>query len=181
MLALIAGGLLTGGVLATRGGTAAPSDSAAAAYAAHQNADPRTPIQFSVADLDGVRAAQPDMPARPTEVAPDVSAAGPELQAAMAAHTVQYVTVRVFDTAAEDGDVVSLSTDTGAKFGPFTLTNAGSTVSIPVVGGRVPQITLQALKDGNGGITVGAQTSVNTWYSGILPEGGTQVVSTVSR
>ena len=133
------------------------------------------------ADLGVARAAQPDMPARASEIIADVSGASPELQAAIAAHSVQYVTVRVFDTCSEDGDVVSLSTDTGATFGPFTISNAGSTVSIPVVGGRAPRITLHALKDGNGGITVGATTSMGTWYSGILPEGGTQIVSMIDR
>ncbi|MCC6771579.1 MAG: hypothetical protein IT360_10265 [Gemmatimonadaceae bacterium] len=121
------------------------------------------------------------MPARAAEIIADLSGASPELQAALAAHDAQFITVRLFDTCAEDGDMVSLSTDTGATFGPFALTNAGSTVSIPVVAGRVPSITLHALKDGVGGITVGANTSAGTWYSGILPEGGTQLVSMMSR
>ncbi len=181
MLGLVVMGLGTGGYMAMRADAPGTTESASSAYSLHQNADLSAPIRVSSADLDVARAAQPDMPARASEIIADVSGASPELQAAIAAHSVQYVTVRVFDTCSEDGDVVSLSTDTGATFGPFTISNAGSTVSIPVVGGRAPRITLHALKDGNGGITVGATTSMGTWYSGILPEGGTQIVSMIDR
>lgn len=88
-----------------------------------------------------------------------------------------YFKVRLFDTCAEDGDIVSLSVGGVATSGPVTITHGGTIVSIPLPDGGAPAITLHAIHDGVGGVTVGAQCSDGTWYSDVLPEGASQIIT----
>jgi hypothetical protein len=166
------------------GSSAAPSTTAAVAatdemspnYAKHKNADPRTPMSLSRLDLDqkttdaAVKAAQLGQPI------PGVTNASPELIDHIKKGDVKFYTVRAYDTCAEDGDYVTITTSNGAKIGSFMLTIAGRMISIPVVGGAIPNINLIGDRDGVGGITAGVQTSGGTWYSGILDPGQMQPI-----
>ena len=42
-------------------------------------------------------------------------------------------------------------------------------------------MTVIGVKDGTGGITVGVQTSGGMWYSGVIPEGGTETMPLTVR
>lgn len=96
---------------------------------------------------------------------------------------VSFYSLLVFDDHDEDGDVVKISLGNGMEYGPFTLTNKGLTISIPVKAGVPPNITLHAIKDGypSYGVTCGIKTSDGFWYSSILPESATQQVSLMAR
>ncbi|MBK8246792.1 MAG: hypothetical protein IPK85_05270 [Gemmatimonadetes bacterium] len=167
-------GLAAGRTIAITRGGAGGSESGAVGYAVHVAANPNAPLNVGANDFRGLQ--QVVASVDPALVPMNVDGATAELLHSLQAGATEFASVRLFDTVAEDGDVVTLTTDTGARFGPFRLTNAGNVVNIPVAGGRLPTLTLHAIKDGNGGVTVGATTSVGTWYSGIIPEGGQQVV-----
>jgi hypothetical protein len=96
---------------------------------------------------------------------------------------VSFYSLLVFDDHDEDGDVVKISLGNGMEYGPFTLTNKGLTISIPVKAGVPPNLTLQAIKDGypSYGVTCGIKTSDGFWYSSVLPQGTTQQVPFMAR
>lgn len=135
------------------------------------------PLQLSDADLDkklmrtaaGLATAGQQIPGLPANLPP-------ALVREIRKGTVKFYSVTLFDDCAEDGDVVSVSTGSGVSFPPTTLANAGTTFTIPVPEGMTPELTLHAIKDGGGGVTVAVQTSDGTWYSDVLPEGATQRV-----
>ncbi len=107
---------------------------------------------------------------------PDLPGASPELLRAVRQGEVQFYQIRIYDDRDEDGDVVTVMLDNGVQFGPITLTNAGETLTVPVVRGRPPQITLHAVKDGypSLGVTCGVHSSGGEWYSTILQPGQTE-------
>lgn len=66
--------------------------------------------------------------------------------------------MRLIDDVAQDGDVVQISID-GVPMSFLSLTHAGATLEIPLKKGESHRITVTAVRDGNGGVTLGLQTS----------------------
>ena len=89
---------------------------------------------------------------------------------------VTFYKLHFFDTCAEDGDFISVTVNGTITYPAFMITHAGTTVSIPVINGTKPQAVLNAVRDGQGGVTVGCRTQDGTWYSGVLPPGASQPI-----
>jgi hypothetical protein len=79
--------------------------------------------------------------------------------------------VYVFDTCDQDGDVVEILVG-GERFATIPLTHKGATLSIPVPQGSGLDISVRALRDGEGGgVTLGCRTSTGDFLTGALHEG----------
>lgn len=145
-------------------------------YQKHKNRDPRQTARLSGADFDA-RATQAAIDAvKAGTPVPGLSEASPQLKEAIGKGEVKFYSVRAYDTCAQDGDWVTISTGNGAKIGSFMLLKAGTMISIPVIGGQLPNLTLTGDKDGVGGITVGVVTSGGTWYSSVLSPGQSEPI-----
>ena len=140
-----------------------------------------TPATFTAADLDRARSDGAREAALRGDPIPGISNPSPEFVQSLKDGKVSFYAVRLYDTCVEDGDVVTLRLGSGVDIGPVPLTNAGTTITVPVVSGQPPQVTVIGVKDGTGGITVGVQTSGGMWYSGIIPEGGTETMPLAVR
>ncbi len=151
-------------------------DDLAPNYQKHKDANPNTPAVFSPKDIDHAKTDAVKAAALRGDVLPGILDPSPAFMEAAKKGEVTFYAVRVYDTCAEDGDVVTLQIPIGGRIGPVPLTIAGTTISIPVVSGQPAQVTIVADKDGVGGVTLGAQTSAGIWYSGVLPVGGTQTM-----
>lgn len=145
-------------------------------FAKHKNRAPGASASLSAADLDPAQTQAAIEAAKAGRPIPGLSGASPELVSAIEKGDVKFYRVRAYDTCAEDGDWVTITTSNGAKMGSFLLTKVGSSMSIPVVGGQIPNVQLVADKDGVGGVTVGVTTSGGTWYSGVLSPGETEQI-----
>ena len=145
-------------------------------YQKHKNVNRSIPMGLSSMDRDAKTTEAAVQAAETGQPIPGVSEATPELRAKIQQKKVEFYTVRAWDTCAEDGDWVTIVTGDGAKIGTFMLTNAGKMISIPVVDGQAPTLTLIGDKDGVGGITAGIQTSNGSWYSGVLSPGESQPI-----
>ncbi|MEO1512899.1 MAG: hypothetical protein AAFU70_12575, partial [Planctomycetota bacterium] len=102
-------------------------------------------VQAAPTDVDKQLELLRDMPltdAAKSGLIPDIMAGAVEL-----------VSVWVYDTDSEDGDVVRIETDKSAY--EVRLSNAKTQVTLPVVDGKVRMV---GVADGNGGITVGIET-----------------------
>jgi hypothetical protein len=148
----------------------ATSEEQSPMYQKHVAGASLTPARLSAADIDRARG----QAALRGEPIPFLSNPSAEFQQNVKDGKVEFYAVRLYDTCYEDGDVVTLRLSSGVEMGPVPLTNSGTTISIPVVAGEAPQVTVVGIKDGTGGITVGVQSSGGMWYSGVIPEGGTQ-------
>ena len=163
------------------GGATAASEQESPMYQKQSLGASTTPASFSAADIDTAQTDSAREAAIRGDAIPGVSNASPEFSQAVKDGKVKFYAVRLYDTCAEDGDVVTLRLGTGADIGPVHLTNAGTTVRVPVVEGAPAQVTVIGVKDGTGGITVGVQTSGGMWYSGVIPEGGTETMPLAVR
>jgi hypothetical protein len=150
-------------------------------YQKHKNANPATPMSLSPADFNQQATSAAEAAAQAGQPIPGLDSASAPLVEAIKKHDVKFITVRAYDTCAEDGDWVTLTTDAGSKIGSFMLTIVGRSIVIPVVGGQLPHMTLTGDRDGVGGITVGIESSGGTWYSGILAPGDTQPIPLVMQ
>jgi hypothetical protein len=150
------------------------AETQAPAYQKHKLANPAAPVRLTSTDIDAAATKAALEAARAGKPIPGLSSASPELVAAIAKGDVDFYAVRAWDTCAEDGDYISITSSDGARAGSAMIPNAGTTLWIPVVRGTVPQLQLLADRDGGGGVTVGIQTQGGAWYSGILPEGSMQ-------
>jgi hypothetical protein len=139
------------------------------------------PASLSASDIDQVRGTRARDAALHGDPIPVLANPSPEFLQNLKDGKVQFYAVRLYDTCFEDGDVVTLRLSSGVEIGPVPLTNAGTTVSFPVVASEAPQVTVVGIKDGTGGITVGVQTSGGMWYSGVIPEGGTETMPLTVR
>src|SRR5262249_20492609 len=140
-----------------------------------------TPASLTASDIDRVRGDRAREAALRGDLIPGLANPSPEFLQALKDGKVQFYAVRLYDTCVEDGDVVTLRLSSGVEIGPVPLTNAGTTVSFPVVGGQAPNVTVIGIKDGTGGITVGVQTSGGMWYSGVMQPGDTETMPMALR
>jgi hypothetical protein len=151
-------------------------EEAAPNYQKNKNADPSIPAALSAKDIDSGATQRAKDAAMRGEPIPGVSNPSPAFLEAVKRGDVTFYAVRAYDTCAEDGDVVTLKLPIGADIGPIPLTIAGTVVSVPVVAGQPAQLTVLAVKDGVGGVTLGVQTSGGVWFSQVMPVGGTETM-----
>ncbi|HEY4233438.1 MAG TPA: hypothetical protein VGM76_08420 [Lacipirellulaceae bacterium] len=78
--------------------------------------------------------------------------------------------VNLLDFLAEDGDHVEFFAD-GLGYGDIDLKNAGKSLLIPLLPGKITQIKVVATADGGGGVTVGFVSSLNEARTDILQVG----------
>lgn len=173
------GALWVNGSGAARPEAGASAETRSAAYEKHKLAIPSAPVHLSRSDVNVEATRAAIEAAKAGRPIPGLSSASPELVRALAEGKAEVYTVRALDTCAEDGDHVTVTTDNGARVGPFMLTNAGTVISVPAINGVLPSVQLIADKDGEGGITVAVQSSGGTWYSSIMAEGQMQAISLV--
>jgi len=151
-------------------------EEAAPNYSNNKNADPSIPAALSAKDIDRATTDRAKDAALRGEPIPGVTNPSPAFLEAVKKGDVTFYAVRAYDTCAEDGDVVTLRLPIGADIGPIPLTIAGTVVSVPVVAGEPRQLTVIAVKDGVGGVTLGVQTSGGVWFSQVMPVGGTETM-----
>jgi hypothetical protein len=156
--------------------TYAGAEESAPNYQKNKNANPSIPAVFSARDIDRARTEEAKQAAQRGDPIPGVTNPSPAFLEAVKKGEVTFYAVRAYDTCAEDGDVVTLHLPIGADIGPIPLTIAGTTVSVPVVTGQPAQLTVIAVKDGVGGVTLGVQTSGGVWFSEVMPVGGSETM-----
>jgi len=152
------------------------SETESPAYQKHRLASPGARMSLSRADVNTQATKAAVEAAKAGQPIPGLTSASPELVNHIAAGEVEFYTVRAYDTCAEDGDWITINSSNGAKLGSVMMTNAGTTMTIPVVNGHLPELNLIADRDGVGGVTVGVQTSGGVWYSGVLAPGQMQPI-----
>lgn len=72
--------------------------------------------------------------------------------------------MRLIDDVDQDGDVVQVLVD-GVPVSYLALTHSGATLEIPLKKGESHRVTVVAVRDGVGGVTLGLQTSAGTVVS----------------
>lgn len=171
------------GAVATQpaGGGMLASETGSPNYQKHKNFNPSTPMRLSAADFNQQATDAAEAAAQAGQPIPGLDSASEGMVEAIKKHEVKFITVRAYDSCAEDGDWVTLTTDAGTKVGSFMLTIAGRSVVIPVINGQLPHLTLTGDKDGVGGITLGVESSGGTWYSGVLAPGDTEQIPLVMQ
>jgi hypothetical protein len=167
--------------LGPTGGTSDTAEERAPMYDTQRKGPTAQPATVGRADINQDATAKAREAALRGDPIPGVANASPEFVQAVKDGQVTFYTVRVYDTCAEDGDVVTLRLGNGADIGPIPLTIAGTTITLPVVAGGNPHYMIIGVKDGVGGITVGVQTSMGLWYSGVIAEGATEVLPIAVR
>ncbi len=140
-------------------------------YEKHKHWNPATPAVLAVKDIDTSRTQEAKAAALRGEPIPGISNPSPQFVDAVKRGDVTFYALRVYDTCAEDGDVVKLQIPIGAEVGPIPLTIAGTVISVPVVKGEPAEVNLIAVKDGVGGVTMGAQSSGGVWFSSVMQPG----------
>jgi hypothetical protein len=148
-----------------------------AQYKQHQQASASMVSGLSPTDIDQQMTQQARVAVQTGQAIPDLPNPSPKLIDAIKKGDVKFYRVRAYDTCDEDGDYVTISSDSGVSYGPFMLTNAGRWLTIPVIGDKTPTVTMTGIKDGVGGITAGVETSTGIWYSKVLAPGDTEPIN----
>jgi hypothetical protein len=91
----------------------------------------------------------------------------------------EFFKLQISDCCDEDGDVVEILIN-GSSFATIPLTNAGMTLSVPLLRGK-NMLTLRGIKDGSGGITVSFQSSQGNYYSRSMKVGQEYQMGVVVR
>lgn len=134
-------------------GTGAPAAAPPPAAAPEPTAVPAAPETRASSPLP---VAPPEL-VSPAAMAPQ-SALTPAGRLAVQSDGYSIFSMRLIDDVAQDGDVVQISID-GVPMSFLSLTHAGATLEIPLKKGESHRITVTAVRDGNGGVTLGLQTS----------------------
>ncbi len=145
-------------------------------YKQHQQATASMVSGLGMADMDGALTQIAPVAARMGQPVPNLSNPTPKLLDAIRKGDVKFYRVRIYDTCEEDGDFVTIESDSGVSYPSFMLTNAGRMLTIPVIGNTPPKVTMTGIKDGVGGITAGVVTSTGVWYSKILAPGESEPI-----
>ncbi|MBI5882220.1 MAG: hypothetical protein HZB91_03850 [Elusimicrobia bacterium] len=107
------------------------------------------------------------------DIPPVLAQASPELRREVAEARMDLFSIRLVDSAAEDGDVVVVSVD-GKTLGRVNLSNAGAVLTLPLKPGASTSLKVLAEKDGGGGVTFGAVTSQGQVMSKVMSVGESQ-------
>lgn len=91
----------------------------------------------------------------------------------------RFYTVRVRDVCDDDGDVVELAVN-GRPMGTVAIHRAGATLRLPLERGS-NTVTLRAVEDGRGGVTVGFQTEDGVYTARRLRVGKEVTLGVVVR
>jgi len=83
---------------------------------------------------------------------------------------IKIYSITVLDNCAEDGDIVRIKVNR-KDLGEVLLTNAGSTISVPLSSSGNDTISIIGVEDGAGGITVTFRTSQGDYYSKVMKPG----------
>lgn len=78
--------------------------------------------------------------------------------------------LRIYDSADDDGDEVDLFID-GAYFAHLVLSNAGNTLTIPLNKHQTTTVRIVASRDGQGGVTMGAYSSLGETRTRVMSVG----------
>jgi len=128
----------------------------------------QTPAAAAPAAPAENRASSPLPIAPPELVAPAASAPQSQLtpqgQAAVRSDGWSIFSMRLIDDVDQDGDVVQILVD-GVPVSFLSLTHGGATLEIPLKKGESHRVTVLAVRDGVGGVTLGLQTSAGNVVS----------------
>jgi hypothetical protein len=92
----------------------------------------------------------------------------------------EFFHIYLFDTCDEDGDVVEILLN-DVPFGIVPITNAGTTLSVPVSASGSTRIAIKGIRDGVGGITTGCWTSKGQGFVRVLAPGEVQELGIVRK
>lgn len=98
------------------------------------------------------------------ELLPDLAAT-----AALRDGKAELFEIELFDCCDEDGDVVEILVN-GTTFATVPITNGGTVLAIPLQRGQ-NSITVLAIRDGGGGVTVSLRTSHGHYFARYMEEG----------
>ncbi len=157
------------------GEPAAPPASAPPPAEDPASAAPGAPIPDAPAPAPPETRASSPAPVVPPELvspAPQApqSALTPAGRAAVRSDGYSIFSMRLVDDVAQDGDVVQISID-GVPMSFLSLSHAGATLEIPLKKGESHRITVTAVRDGTGGVTLGLQTSAGMIVSRVMAVG----------
>lgn len=144
------------------GDPAAPQTPAAAAPAAPLPAVPAPAVPAENRASSPLPVVPPELMS-PAPSAPQ-SVLTPRGQEAVRSDGWSLFSMRLIDDVDQDGDVVQISVD-GVPVSYLALTHAGATLEIPLKKGESHRVTVTAVRDGVGGVTLGLQTSAGTVVS----------------
>lgn len=171
-----AGAVAAAGVVGAAAGSMGSGGPAAQTPAAPVQSAPMAPAAPAPAVSAENRPSSP-LPIAPPELiaaaatAPQ-SALTIEGQKAVQSDGYSIFSMRLIDNVDQDGDVVQILID-GVPMSFLSLTHAGATLEIPLKKGESHRITVMAVRDGVGGITLGLQTSAGTITSRRMAVGET--------
>ena len=107
--------------------------------------------------------------AQNSDVRPPVLTADSALMKALKSRRSELYEIELFDCCHEDGDVVELLVN-GESFATVPILHAGSKLAIPLQRGH-NAVTVRAVKDGAGGVTVSFRTSRGDYFARCLDVG----------
>ncbi|MBI2386088.1 MAG: hypothetical protein HYV14_08740 [Elusimicrobia bacterium] len=152
-----------GGAAPTTMGTGAPASPQAPAAVAPADPAPSAPA------VPAENRASSPLPVVPPELAAPAASAPQSVLTAQGHEAVRsdgwsIFSMRLIDDVDQDGDVVQILVD-GVPVSYLALTHGGATLEIPLKKGESHRVTVKAVRDGVGGVTLGLQTSAGTVVS----------------
>lgn len=131
-------------------------------------------LLFAAKDLDWETTKQARQALQKGEIPPALKAADPVIRQEVQEGARTFYSIRLLDTAADDGDVVLILID-GKPFGPVELSSKGATLTVPLRPGAQTVLSAQALKDGGGGVTFGAESSTGEIRTRVMSVGEQEI------
>ncbi len=122
-------------------------------------------------DLDTEATAKARSALQRNEVPPVLANAAPEIRQQVLSGERSLFTMRIVDSAIEDGDAVSLSLE-GVPYGEVVLSHAGAQVTVALKVGSTVRLRITAVRDGGGGgVTFGATSSLGEVRTRVMSVG----------
>lgn len=103
------------------------------------------------------------------DVRPPVLSAGSTLMQSLKNRRSELYEIELFDCCHEDGDVIEVAVN-GESFAVVPILHAGSKLTVPLKRG-LNTVSVRAVKDGAGGVTVSFRTSRGDYYARCLNVG----------
>jgi hypothetical protein len=120
--------------------------------------------------LSGAAAAPDDLNAQNAPALSRLATAAPEMAAEVESGQRRLYRIYLLDFADQDGDFVELFVD-GVSFGDINLSNAGTSILLPVAAGKPIDLKMVAKVDGGGGVTVAFVSSAGEARTSVLAVG----------